>query len=206
MNIALPPSRRPQLVVALLTLVAAAVLAAVLSLGGSPGRALADQNPNNIACHGFVQKGNPDADDPTATQVAYTFGCNAPITGYQVQPQYEVQGLETEVFAVDGTTKQVVPTDAFSCFGDIPGYGVNCTGTYGGHYRQVKGSFSIDRPLCAEPRVDPVVTVTWATADATGKVTQYLSGPFDLGRPRGCPRSKGRHPLRIPKVKQDSPY
>ena len=198
--------RRPKAVAALAVTLAAGALVAVLVLGGSPGRALADQNPNNIACHGFVKKGAPEADDPTATQVAYTFGCNGPITGYQIQPQYEIQGIETEVFAVDGTTKQVVPTDAFSCFGDIPGFGVNCTGTYGGHYRQVRGRFSLDRALCEEPRVDPLLTVTYATADAAGKVTQYIGGPFDLGRPRYCPRSKDPHPLRIPKAKEDSPY
>jgi hypothetical protein len=127
-----------------------------------------------------------------------------PITGYQIQPQVPATSIDTEVFALDRTTKQVVPTDSFSCQGDIPSYGINCVGTYGGNYEVVSAQFSIDPKLCAEPRVDPLLTVMYATRTATG-VTQAIAGPFDLGRPRGCPKSAQNGKWRIPQEKDQSP-
>ena len=103
-----------------------------------------------------------------------------------------------------GATKQVVPTDSFSCQGIIPSYGINCTGVYGGDYEIVSGQFSIDAKLCAEPRVDPLLTVVYATRTATG-VSQAMAGPFDLGRPQGCPKSASNGKWRIPPEKEESP-
>ena len=123
---------------------------------------------------------------------------------YQIQPQIPAQSIDTEVFALDRTTKQVVPTDSFSCQGIIPSYGINCTGVYGGNYEIVSGQFSIDAKLCAEPRVDPLLTVVYATRTATG-VSQAIAGPFDLGRPQGCPKSAGNGKWRIPPEKEESP-
>jgi hypothetical protein len=132
------------------------------------------------------------------------FACSGPITGYQIQPQIPAQSIDTEVFALDAATKQVVPTDSFSCQGIIPSYGINCTGVYQGNYEIVSGQFSIDPKLCAEPRVDPLLTVVYATRTATG-VTQAMAGPFDLGRPRGCPKSASNGKWRIPQEKEESP-
>ena len=133
------------------------------------------------------------------------FACSGPITGYQIQPQIPAQSIDTEVFALDRATKQVVATDSFSCSGIIPSYGINCVGVYGGNYEIVSGQFSIDPKLCAEPRVDPLLTVVYATATATGAVTQAIAGPFDLGRPHGCPKSSRNGKWRIPKEKEESP-
>ena len=52
--------------------------------------------------------------------------------------------------------------------------------------RRSAGQFSIGTKMCAEPRVDPLLTVTYAYLEK-GVVTQAISGPFDLGRPNGCP-------------------
>ena len=49
----------------------------------------------------------------------------------------------------------------------------------------VTGQFAIGTKLCQEPRVDPLLTVTYAYLEK-GVVTQAISGPFDLGRPTGC--------------------
>jgi hypothetical protein len=178
----------------------------LLLLGGDTRRAFADQNPNNTDCRGHVEKGEASPDDPSATQVKYVFACSGPITGYQIQPQIPAQSIDTEVFALDAATKQVVPTDSFSCQGIIPSYGINCTGVYGGNYEIVSGQFSIDPKLCAEPRVDPLLTVVYASKNASGAVVQAMAGPFDLGRPRGCPKSAGNGKWRIPQSKDDSPY
>jgi hypothetical protein len=194
--IAAPPMRRRLLIAGLGALVALGALAVLLAGGTTP--ATADNNPNNMLCKGHIGKGEPSPDDPSATVVKYVFACSQAITGYQVQPDHAVTSVETEVFATDHTTKAVVPTDSFSCFGDLPGYGVNCTGTYGGNWEVVAGSFSIDAKLCDEPRVDPLLTVTFGTANAQRQVTQFLAGPFDLGRPRGCPKSGRGGKTRIP--------
>lgn len=195
LNAAFPWRRRP-LFAGIAVLAVLGGLALALLTGTEP--ATADNNPSNTLCKGHVEKGDPDPSDPTATQVAYVFACSGPITGYQIQPDHAAQSMDTEVFALDRTTKQVVPTDSFSCNGDIPGFGINCTGVYGGDWRVVRASFSIDEKLCAEPRVDPLLTVTYATANAQGKITQYIAGPFDLGRPHGCPKSARGGKTRIP--------
>jgi hypothetical protein len=195
--------RGKRLLVALAALLVAGA-SLLLLLSGGTRDAIADQNPNNTDCRGHVEKGEPSPDDPSATQVKYVFACSGPITGYQIQPQISAQSIDTEVFALDSATKQVVPTDSFSCQGIIPSYGINCTGVYQGKYELVSGQFSIDPKLCAEPRVDPLLTVVYATRTATG-VSQAIAGPFDLGRPQGCPKSAANGKWRIPQEKDESP-
>jgi hypothetical protein len=67
----------------------------------------------------------------------------------------------------------------------------------------ITGQFTISGKLQSEPRIDPILTVTDATATATAvsvpastksqsvtspvTVIQAISGPFDLGRPVGEP-------------------
>jgi hypothetical protein len=202
LNIAATSLRRKALLAALAALLVAGASLLLLLNGTKP--ASADQNANNTDCRGHVQKGEPSPDDPSATQVKYVFACSGPITGYQIQPQVPAQSIDTEVFALDRTTKQVVPTDSFSCQGEIPSYGINCVGTYGGNYEIVSGQFSIEPKLCDEPRVDPLLTVVYAVRTATG-VTQAIAGPFDLGRPHGCPKSAQNGKWRIPQEKEESP-
>jgi hypothetical protein len=67
----------------------------------------------------------------------------------------------------------------------VPGYALNCVGLAKSSYETITGQFSIATKLCAEPRVDPLLTVTYAYLEK-GVVTQAISGPFDLGRPKGC--------------------
>ncbi len=68
----------------------------------------------------------------------------------------------------------------------MPGHAVNCVGAAKGGYEQITGQFAIERKICAEPREDPLLTVTYAYLEK-GVITQAISGPFDLGRPVGCP-------------------
>ena len=197
MNIAATSLRRKGLLIALAAVLVAGASLLLLIDGGKP--ASADNNANNTDCRGHVEKGEASPDDPTATQVKYVFACSGPITGYQIQPQIPAQSIDTEVFALDAATKQVVPTDSFSCQGIIPSYGINCVGVYGGNYEIVSGQFSIDPKLCAEPRVDPLLTVVYAYLDSKGKIAQAIAGPFDLGRPHGCKATKFSGKLRIPR-------
>lgn len=210
MNIA--RSLRAKAFASALAALAATGIALVVLLSHSAS-APADVNFNNLDCNGHVEKAPTTEDDPDATQVKYSFACNGPITGYQIQPNLEVQSMETEVFGFDRVNKVPYPNDSFSCNGDLPGYGINCVGFAGfldnakrtydttqKSYVLIEGTFSIDGDICAEPRIDPLLSVVTAGVAANGSVTQSISGPFDLGRPvkTGCKLGKNRAKRRIP--------
>jgi len=196
LNIAATSLRRT----AVIALAVALLLGGIFVLLGSrdTGSAVAGVNDNENNCKGHIEKGDADPNDPTAVVVRYKFACSNPITGYSLFIDgHPVQSIDTEVFGLD-KTGNVVPTDSFSCNGQFPGYGVNCVGTYGGNWDVVPAQFELDTPLCQEPRVDPILTVVNATANSAGKITQAIAGPFDLGRPRGCPKSKFGGKTKIP--------
>jgi hypothetical protein len=173
------------------------LLAVALALAVWVPTAGAASNANDYNCGGHIEAGDPAPGD-TDTQVKYVFACGGPITGFQIQPQIGDTSFGTDVSVFDQQNNAVI-TDSFTCNGDFPGYGFNCVGTYtGNQYANVTGQFAIGTALCAEPRVDPLLTVTYATADNRGRVTQYISGPYDLGRPRGCPKSASGGRTRIP--------
>lgn len=205
MNISATSRRPAALVAAAVVLLLAAV--AISLAGNRPDTAGADLNLNQNFCKGSIAQGDAGSkDDPTQTSVKYRVACAMPVTGYALfLDGHPIQSLETEVFGTDPATKAVVATDAFSCNGTIPGYGINCVGTYGGHWSVLEGQFTIEGPLCAEPRVDPVLTVATATVDSKGKPVQALAGPFDLGRPRGCKPTAFSGKTKIPKQSEDAP-
>ncbi len=167
------------------------VVAIALTTGAASAQAF--DNPNTAQCYGHLEAGEPAPGD-TDTQVRYAFGCSTPITGYQIQAQVPITGFDTSAIALDGTGA-VSPTDSFTCNGDFPGIAFNCVGTYSGRstnlqFESVVGQFAIGTKLCAEPRVDPLLTVVYASVNpTTGVVTQAIAGPFDLGRPLKCPKS-----------------
>jgi hypothetical protein len=151
-----------------------------------------ESNPNNYSCLGAVAPGKPEVGSEEQ-QVAYVFYCNGPITGYQLQAQIPLTGVQTPPLVTAGASVLGAPTgkalgDTFSCSGEIPGYAVNCVGSTKTGYETIAGQFAIGTKICAEPRVDPLLTVTYAYLEK-GVVTQAISGPFDLGRPNGCPPS-----------------
>ncbi len=161
---------------------AAIVGAAALSLA-SPALSQAEEsNPNNYNCLGSTSAGKPEAGSDEQ-QVQYTFYCNGPITGYQVQSQIPVTGVSSPP-EVTNLEKKILP-DTFSCSGEIPGWAANCVGAAKAGYEPITGQFAIGTKLCAEPRVDPLLTVTYAYLEK-GVVTQAISGPYDLGRPKDC--------------------
>lgn len=144
-----------------------------------------ESNPNNYSCLGSITKGEPE-EGSEEQQVKYSFYCDGPITGYQVQTQIPLTGISSPPLVENTIPTPGVSTDTFSCAGEIPGYAANCVGSTKGGYEHITGQFAIGTPLCREPRVDPLLTVTYAYLEK-GVVTQAISGPFDLGRPVGCP-------------------
>lgn len=163
-----------------------------------------------LICKGSIRAGEKDPAGLNENPVAYRFACSEPITSYSILLDQEIDAFETEVFALD-IAGGVIPTDFFNCSGDQPGYGINCTGTYGGLFAVVPGTMNLSTAkLCDEPRPNPLLVVTRAVTrknpdgttmiNSRGQATvdSTVGGPFDLGRPRGCPKSKNPRKTRIP--------
>jgi hypothetical protein len=161
-----------------------AAIVGVLALSlASPALSQAEEsNPNNYNCLGSVAAGKPEPGSEEQ-QVQYQFYCNGPITGFQVQSQVAVTGISSPPIVTNLQGKELA--DTFSCSGELPGWSSNCVGGTANGYETVTGQFAIGTKLCAEPRVDPLLTVVYAYLEK-GKITQAVSGPYDLGRPKGC--------------------
>lgn len=142
------------------------------------------ENPNNMTCAGKIKKGTQDPADPETGVVEYTIGCSGKINGYSLISTNAINQYETEIFGVDYAERKIVASDFFSCGGDSPGFAVNCVGSTSWGWRLMTGTFQIDGDVCAEPRTDVLLM---ATSIVSGK--QAITGPYDLGRPRGCPKT-----------------
>jgi hypothetical protein len=161
----------------------AALAGSLAALLAAPALSHAEEsNPNDYSCLGHLAPGAPEAGSEEV-QVRYVFYCDGPITGYQLESQVPVTGVEGSPLVVNREKNAV--TDTFSCSGAFPGYALNCVGSAKAGYEWITGQFAIGKRLCAEPRVDALLTVTYASVEK-GVVTQAISGPFDLGRPVGC--------------------
>ena len=172
----------------------AAASAAVAT--AATGATTVSDNPNNYSCFGHIQRG---AAEPgvTGTQVQYQFFCDGPITGYSIETEpHPIEYFDqAPLVSLHGVPSNL---DGFSCNGFVPGVQINCVGAAASASELITGQFVIaGKDLCAEPRLDPILTVTEATATATiggtktaptasAVVTQAISGPYDLGRPWGC--------------------
>jgi hypothetical protein len=185
-------SLRPRLLIAL---VALTVVGFAFILIAEATKAPADFADANRHCWGKIEAGEPDPDDPAAVPVKYTIQCDGKIGGYSIStaPERQVIGAETEVFVTDGNGA-VVPTDSFSCGGEFPGYGINCSSPVGGEYKAagnyIVGQFFVDANRCKNPRLDPLLTVSLADKNSSGGVVLTMSGPFDLGHAVDCPKPK----------------
>jgi hypothetical protein len=146
----------------------------------------AEGSPNSYNCLGHISAGTPELGS-SEQQVRYTFYCNGPITGYQLQTNVPVSGFEASPLVTNSKAEAL--SDTFSCGGELPGWADNCVGSTKLSWETVTGQFSIATHLCAEPRVDPLLSVTDIYLEK-GVPTQAISGPFDLGRPLHCPISK----------------
>jgi hypothetical protein len=156
---------------------------ALMLATAAPGYA-EESNPNNYSCLGSITAGQPEVGSEEQ-QVQYSFYCDGPITGYELDSQIPVSGVSSPPLVTSNATKAAL-TDTFSCSGEVPGWADNCVGIAKAGYETITGQFAIGTKLCAEPRVDPLLTVTYAYLEK-GAITQAISGPFDLGRPVGCP-------------------
>ena len=112
-----------------------------------------ESNPNNYSCLGGIAPGTPEVGSEEQ-QVAYVFYCNGPITGYQLQAQIPLTGVQTPPLVTAGASVLGAPTgkpltDTFSCSGEVPGYAVNCVGLAKQGYETISGQFAIGTKICA---------------------------------------------------------
>lgn len=171
----------PRLVagIALLVLCMAVALSA-------PGTASAA----TLTCKGHTKVATPSADFDNP--IDYTFGCTGRIVGFMVINDQEMSGFDTEL-EVHDMAGALVPSDGFGCEGDIPGNGVGCVGSYSAN-NIVGGTFDVaDRKACDEPRSHAQLVVVaealdTATSEPKKNSRGATAGPFDLGRPLGCPK------------------
>jgi hypothetical protein len=148
----------------------------------------AASNPNDYECAGQLAAGKAEGEGAEGTPVQYKFKCDGQITGYQVQTQVPITGIEGQPQVTNYLEAPL--SEAFSCSGAFPGYALNCVGaTTKEAFERITGQFEIGWKLCTEPRVDALLTVTYAYLEK-GVITQAIAGPFDLGRPVGCPTTK----------------
>lgn len=206
LNIAVNNKRSFLIAGAVALLLAGAAFALFSSAGTKP--AFAVENDNNNNCVGSVRPaGSANPDDPTSYPATYQFRCEQTITGYSILIDgREVNTAETEVFPVDrqGNPYGAGP-DSFSCGGTFPGHGINCVGKATGWEGQTKSTFEINAPVCREPRIEPILTVVTAGVNSKGAATTAVAGPFSLGRPHGCPKTKKKGvKVKIPKPDKGS--
>jgi hypothetical protein len=169
-----------------------ALLASVLIIAAmSFAPATASATPPNL-CSGHIAKGT--AAEPGDNRVDFVLACARPLNGFSLISSNELESFDTDLQVFDraGT---LIPNEAFACEGDQPGFGVNCNGTYNGDYHVVKGSFLAANPVCDEPRTNARLIVSYATV-VKGAAVNSLSGPFELGRPQGCPAPKKHAPAK----------
>ena len=160
------------------------LMAIALTIPGSASAA-------NLTCAGHVKPGT--VSDDFENPIDYTFACTGRIVGFMVVTDREIDGFDTEL-EVHDPAGAIAPADGFACEGDFPGFGVGCFGSYSTN-NLVTGTFTLSsQKPCAEPRVSPKLVVVAESLDlATGaglkNTNGSVAGPFDLGRPRGCPKS-----------------
>lgn len=168
-----------------------ALLAGGLALPHAADAAATD----NTVCKGTLSAGEKSVD--FENPLAYKIACSNYITSYSLlMPGKSISSIETEVFGTDKTTGQVLPTDSFSCNGDLPGWGINCVGTYGGNLNVLPGQVDITGNRCAPSPAYFVVTYASYTTNSDGSpkltngvptVTTNTAGPFKFAsKIEGC--------------------
>ena len=120
------------------TLWLAAIVGCLALLLATPALSQAEEsNPNNYNCLGSLAAGTPE-EGSEEQQVKYSFYCNGPITGYQLQSQVPLTGIQSPPLVTDLATQRRTPLkDTFSCSGEVPGYAVNCVGVAKGGYETI---------------------------------------------------------------------
>jgi hypothetical protein len=161
-----------------------APLVAALALGvvALPSEARAEQ-----FCYGDIKPitATPERD----TGVAYEFTCREPVKAFNIATTTKLSAFDVaaDVFDPDSGGGAIRGDDRFSeCEGSIPSFGFSCgTGINSGFSRWTRASFDTENDPCAKNSTNHIaLQASVVVANVNGK----LSGPFILGKPKGCPK------------------
>jgi hypothetical protein len=164
-----------------------AMLVAALALGvlALPSAARAEQ-----FCYGDVKpiEATPERD----TGVGYQFTCREPVKAFSLTTSVRLSAFDVaaDVFDPDAIGGAIRGDDRFSeCEGSIPSYGFTCgTGQNTGLGRFTRAGFDTEASPCARDRSGHVALQAWIVVQNVNN--GRLSGPFDLGKPKGCAPAK----------------
>ena len=160
-----------------------AMLVAALALGvlALPSAAKAEQfRYGDIASI----EATPERD----TGVTYEFTCREPVKAFSVTTSVRLSAFDVaaDVFDPEAQGGAIRGDDRFSeCEGAIPSYGFTCgTGGNSGFGRPTRATFDTELSPCARDKSNRVALIAWVTV--LNNTNGRLSGPFPLGKPKGC--------------------
>jgi hypothetical protein len=157
-----------------------AVLAAALAL---PSAAAAEQG-----CFGSLKTMPKTAERDTG--VSFEFACREPAKAFTLIATQELISFDASADVFDSVAQgeAIRGDDRFGeCAGEIPSFGFVCAGTYSALGRLVRGNFDTTKNPCARDKVSrkQLLHASIVVLGTTGT----LSGPYELDKPTGCPRS-----------------
>jgi hypothetical protein len=160
-----------------------APLVAALALGvvALPSEARAEQ-----FCYGDIKpiEATPERD----TGVTYEFTCREPVKAFNVTTTTKLSAFDVaaDVFDPDSGGAAIRADDRFGeCEGGIPSYGFSCSGLNNGFSRWTRATFDTETDPCGKDATNHIaLKASIVVAGLNGK----LSGPFVLGKPKGCPK------------------
>jgi hypothetical protein len=163
-----------------------APLVAALALGvlALPSAARADQ-----FCYGDIKPIAPTAERDTG--VNYEFTCRELVKAFNITTTTQLTGFDVsaDVFDPEASGGAIRPDDRFGeCEGDIPSFGFNCgSGQNSGFGRFTRAGFDTMTDPCGRDSTGHIaLRASLVVENANGK----LSGPYDLGKPKGCGPAK----------------
>ena len=121
------------------------------------------------------------------TGVEYQVRCELPITGFALVTTSELTGFDVaaDVFDPVSAGGGIRGDDRLGeCAGDIPSFGFSCAGTYSGQGRVIRSGFDTTKNPCARTSRGDLKLRASIVVVSAGKI----SGPYELGQPRGCAR------------------
>jgi hypothetical protein len=160
-----------------------APLVAALALGvlALPSAASAEQ-----FCYGNIKPIEATAERDTG--VTYEFSCREPVKAFSLTSTVKLTAFDVaaDVFDPAAIGGAIRGDDRFSeCEGGVPSYGFTCgTGGNLGLGRFTRAAFDTETDPCGRDKSGHIaLSSSVVVENANGR----LSGPFVLGKPKGCP-------------------
>jgi hypothetical protein len=135
-----------------------------------------------LSCHGHVSVGE-EVHSIDENGLVYHFGCSDQINGFSVIAPGELVTYSPSAAALGpaGEDTTVSGNKEFECGGDLPGFAQNCGKGIGKAGYALRGEVGTDAAPCTALGIGH-----WLLIVVNPEGTP--SGPFDMGKTRGCPK------------------